>query len=94
MSADYWTTVPGKLRAEGFYVVFERISYEPTRSQWRATASRDGRQWTAYADDLKSVYLELERLTREPGEAEEWPTISIRKDPRRAPGRATAGSGA
>jgi len=82
MSADPWTLVPGKLKAEGFSVICERISDEPGRSQWRATASRDGQQWTAYGCDLSSVYLELIRLTRDLSTAGGGTAISTREDPR------------
>jgi hypothetical protein len=61
MSDTKWTAIPGRLKAAGFDVFFDRISYEPKHPLWCAKASRGGRQWSTLGKDLCSAFRELER---------------------------------
>jgi hypothetical protein len=66
MSEADWKTLPAKLKASGFTVFYERISYEPEHPLWCARASRDGHEWRTLGKDLESALLELEKQTSEP----------------------------
>ena len=65
MNENQWSIIPSKLRAEGFSVFYDRISYEPKRPLWCAKASRNGRQWSTFGENLRAAILELERQTHE-----------------------------
>lgn len=65
MKENQWTTIPTKLMAKGFSVVYDRISYEPQHPLWCARASRDGRQWNALGENLGAALLELGRQTQD-----------------------------
>ena len=65
MKETDWTSISGKLKAAGFAVVYDRISYEPEHPLWCAKASRDGREWSTMGRELGAAFLELERQTQE-----------------------------
>ncbi|MEQ1851895.1 MAG: hypothetical protein ABMA01_09925 [Chthoniobacteraceae bacterium] len=73
MSRQDWTQIPGRLRAAGFTIFYDRISYEPEHPLWCARASRDGREWSTLGSDLGAAFVELERQTQEP--AVDWRTM-------------------
>jgi hypothetical protein len=66
MNTTDWTSIPLKLKAAGFTVSYDRISYEPTNPLWRAKAQRDDQEWTTLERDLESALTALERQTQEP----------------------------
>ena len=65
MNENQWSAIPSKLRAEGFSVLFDRISYEPERPLWCARACRGGHQWNTFGKDLSTALVELGRQTME-----------------------------
>jgi hypothetical protein len=65
VSETDWKTVPARLKASGFTVFYDRISYEPERPLWCARANRDGREWRTLGRDLETALLELDRQTHE-----------------------------
>jgi len=70
MNTTPWSSIPSKLTAEGFSVRYDRVSYEPGRPLWRATACRGGRQWSTCGKDLPTALEELEKQTL--GIATDW----------------------
>jgi hypothetical protein len=54
-----------RLNAAGFTVSSKHISKELKNPLWQANANRDGQEWSAFARDLESALIELERQTRE-----------------------------
>jgi hypothetical protein len=89
MNTKEWTDIPGRLRAAGFTIFYDRISYEPEHPLWCARASRDGREWSTLGSDLGAAFLELERQTQEP--AVDWRAMIAkeRSDAGAAGGRRT-----
>jgi hypothetical protein len=70
MSANQWEAIPGRLKAAGFSVRYERVSYSPENPLWRAHADRNGREWNTLGRDLETALVELETQTRET--VEDW----------------------
>jgi len=65
MSNAQWSNIPTKLKAKGFTVFYDRISYEPEHPLWCANANLNGRQWRTFGENLSAALLELEKQTRE-----------------------------
>jgi len=65
MNDTDWTTISGKLKAAGFAVFYNRISYEPEHPLWCAKASRGDQQWTTMGRELGAAFVELEKQTQE-----------------------------
>jgi hypothetical protein len=63
MNPSDWSEIPAKLKAKGFSVFYDRVSYEPERPLWRAKANRDGRQWSTLGENLGTALVKLERET-------------------------------
>jgi hypothetical protein len=80
MSGKYWTMIPGKLKAMGFAVRFDRISYDPDHPLWCAKAGRGGRECSSLGDSLAIALLDLEKQALET--IEDWrTTLSRMKHP-------------
>ena len=67
MSEPQWSVIPTKLKAKGFSVFYDRVSYEPEHPLWCAKANLNGRQWSTFGEHLSTALLELERQTQEVG---------------------------
>lgn len=65
MSEPQWSIIPTKLKAKGFSVFYDRVSYAPEHPLWCAKANRNGRQWSTFGKNLPTALLELERQTQE-----------------------------
>ena len=65
MSNPQWSNIPTKLKAKGFTVFYDRISYAPEHPLWCAKANRNGRQWHTFGENLSAALLELEKQTQE-----------------------------
>ena len=65
MSEPQWSIIPTKLKAKGFSVFYDRISYAPEHPLWCAKANRNGRQWSTFGKNLPTALIELERQTKE-----------------------------
>jgi hypothetical protein len=63
MNTNDWTEVPLKLKASGFTVHYERISYDPANPLWRAKALRGEQEWNTLGRDLKSALVALDTQT-------------------------------
>jgi len=74
MSTQDWTAIPLKLKAAGFTVFFERVSYEPTNPLWIAKAQREGKKWNTFGRDLESALVELEKQAQ--ADTDDWRDIS------------------
>ena len=61
----YWELIVFKLAEEGFKVSWRRVRDGRDRRLWSAEAIRNGRQWTAAAENVNTAFIELERETRE-----------------------------
>jgi len=61
MNEPEWKAIPLKLKAAGFTVFFERISYEPTNPLWSVNAERNGKKWNTLGRDLEAALVELEK---------------------------------
>lgn len=65
MSEPQWSIIPTKLKAKGFSVFYDRVSYVPEHPLWCAKANRNGRQWSTFGKNLPTALIELERQTKE-----------------------------
>ena len=65
MSEAQWSIIPTKLKAKGFSVFYDRVSYAPEHPLWCAKANRNGRQWSTFGENLPTALLELERQMHE-----------------------------
>ena len=65
MSEPQWSVIPTKLKAKGFSVFYDRVSYAPEHPLWCAKANRNGRQWSTFGKNLPTALIELERQTKE-----------------------------
>jgi len=65
MNTTDWTAIPLNLKAAGFTVFYERVSYEATNPLWRAKAQRGEQEWNTLGKDLETALIELERQTQE-----------------------------
>ena len=65
MSEPQWSVIPTKLKAKGFSVFYDRVSYAPEHPLWCAKANRNGRQWSTFGKNLPAALIELERQTKE-----------------------------
>jgi len=78
MSEDHSSPIPGKLRAEGFSVLIERMTGGKGERLWCASAGRDGMSWNAIGEEIAVVLMELDRqIQDEDGDwretiADEW----------------------
>ncbi len=75
MSEVDWTAIPGKLKAAGFTISYDRISYASEHPLWCARASRGERQWTTMGRDLGTAFVELEKQTQDP--AVDWREMMV-----------------
>jgi hypothetical protein len=75
MNTTDWNAIPLKLKAAGFTVFYERISYAPENPLWRAHAQRDGQEWSALGRNLETALVELDKQAQEP--AHDWRKMKV-----------------
>ena len=65
MKTTDWNEIPLKLKAAGFTVIYERISYDLWNPLWRANAQRGGKEWNTLGKSLEAALVALEKQTQE-----------------------------